>query len=100
VQKALLQYTHAMSITKRLRGEWHVDLGDMHNNIGVAYLSLGHIRLARDNLEQSLQIFVSLLGASHPKSVKSKNLLESVLSREPRVKKGRKRVDKHRNRRR
>jgi tetratricopeptide (TPR) repeat protein len=100
VQKALFQYKHAMSITKRLRGEWHVDLGDMYNNIGVAYLSLGHVQLARDNLEQSCQIFVSYLGASHPKSVKSERLLRSVLSQEPRVKKGRKRVHKLSNRRR
>ena len=84
--EAIRLYEIALNITRRFRPQWHVEIGHIHNNIGMALLAQGikHHPDAREHFNHSYRSFATAFGVEHVETRKVKELLESVVRRRER----------------
>jgi len=65
-RQAIEYYEQALSIRKKIYGDWNPDVATTLNNIGVAWISLGKHKKAMEYCEQALSIRKKLYDDRHP----------------------------------
>lgn len=59
-------FRECMEVWRVLRGDRHVEVAGMMQNLGAVYMALGRRADAESILEQSVAIFAEMLGSEHP----------------------------------
>jgi tetratricopeptide (TPR) repeat protein len=69
--RALVSFTKALTITKRFKGLYHIDTGELYGMVGWAWMATGNKTVARKLIGRSRAILEAVLGRDHPLSLKA-----------------------------